>query len=153
MLLAALAPALTVLLLQSPPSTKAMEAETEQFLALETRLSGAIQMKNAATLQELVAKDFTFSLSLEGRPPEVMNREEWLKATAYYTLNGFELRHVAVRKFGDTAVVRLQPTRQAQVGTTVDRSGEFAVVDVWTKDGDAWKLSARFLSRPDVVKR
>jgi hypothetical protein len=82
-----------------------------------------------------------------------MNREEWLKVTAYYTLNGFELRYPAVRKFGDTAVVRLQPTRQAQVGATVDRSGEFAVVDVWTKDGDAWKLSARFLSRPDVVKR
>jgi hypothetical protein len=94
----ALAPAVAVLLLQGAPSSRAVEAQTEQFQNVETRVSGAIQMKN-------------------------------------------------------TAVVRLQPTRQATVGATVDRSGEFAVVDVWTKDGESWKLSARYLSRPDVVKR
>jgi hypothetical protein len=39
------------------------------------------------------------------------------------------------------------------VGAAIEGSGEFAVVDVWTKSGDAWKLSARFLSRPEVLKR
>jgi Domain of unknown function (DUF4440) len=149
----ALAPAVAVLLLQSAPSSQAVEAQTEQFQNLETRVSGAIQMKNTAALDQLLAKDFTFNLALEGRAPEVMNREEWLKATGYYTLSGFELRHLSARLFGNAAVVRLQPTRQATVGTTVDRSGEFVVVDVWTKDGESWKLSARYLSRPDVVKR
>ncbi len=82
-----------------------------------------------------------------------MSRDEFLKASAHYTLTGFALQHLAARVFGNTAVVRLQPYRQATAGTTVDRSGEFAVVDVWTKDGDAWKLSARYTARPDVVKR
>jgi hypothetical protein len=41
----------------------------------------------------------------------------------------------------------------AVAGTSVDRSGEFAVVDVRTKDGNAWKLSARHLGRPDTLKR
>src|SRR5262245_1714650 len=91
-----LAPALA-LLLQSTPSAKAVEAENEQFLALETRVSGAVQMKNTAALDELLAKDFAFSLSLEGRAPEVLSRDEFLKASAYYTLTGFEIRHLAAR--------------------------------------------------------
>src|SRR5262249_46567410 len=91
MLLAALAPALAVLFLQAAPSSKAVDAENERFLGLETRVSGAIQMKNSAALEGLLAKDFTFSLALEGRPPEIMSREEWLKATEYYTLTGFEI--------------------------------------------------------------
>ena len=147
-----LAPALA-LTLQSAPSAKTVDAANEQFLALETRVSGAIQTKNTAALDELLAKDFAFSVSLQGRAPEVMSRDEFLKASAYYTLTGFELQHLSARIFGDTAVVRLQPNRKATVGTTVDRSGEFAVVDVWTKDGNAWKLSARHTARPDVVKR
>jgi hypothetical protein len=146
-----LAPVLA-LSLQASSST-AVQAENEQFLALETRVSGAIQMKNTAALDELLAKDFAFSLSLEGKPPEVMSRDEFLKAPAFYTLTGFEIRHLSARLFGDTAVVRLQPTRQATVGTTVDRSGEFAVVDLWTRDGKAWKLSARYVARPDPGKR
>jgi len=144
-----LAPAL-VLLLQS---AKEMEALDKQFLDLETRVSGEIHTKNTPALDQLLAKDFTFSLSLEGRAPEVMNRDEWLKTSEIYTLSGFAIRYLSARVFGDTAVVRLQPYRKATLGTTVDRSGEFAVVDVWTRNGDAWKLSARFLSRPDVAKR
>jgi hypothetical protein len=144
----ALAPAL-VLLLQS---AKEMEATDKQFLDLETRVSGEIYTKNTAALDQLLAKDFTFSLSLEGRAPEVMNRDEWLKTSEIYTLSGFAIRYLSARVFGDTAVVRLQPYRKATLGTTVDRSGEFAV-DVWTRNGDAWKLSARFLSRPDAAKR
>jgi ketosteroid isomerase-like protein len=147
-----LAPVLIALLVQVP-SSKAADAEHEQFQTLETQVSGAIQIKNAAALEQLLAKDFAFSLFLEGRAPQVMNRDEWLKTADHYTLKGFELRYLSVRVFGNVAAVRLQPNRKATVGTTVDRSGEFAVVDIWTKDGKAWKLSSRYLSRPDTIPR
>jgi Domain of unknown function (DUF4440) len=147
-----LAHVLTALLLQAP-SSKAPDPEHQQFLALETQVSGAIQIKNVAALDQLLAKDFAFSLFLMGRGPEVLNRGEWLKTTDNYTLTGFELQYLSVRVFGDVAVVRLQPNRKATAGTTIDRSGEFAVVDIWTKDGGAWKLSSRYLSRPDAIKR
>ena len=89
-----------------------------------------------------------------GQAPGVMNRGEWLKTSELYTLQGYVIQHLAARVFGNTAVVRLQPYRTATAGTSnIDRSGEFAVVDVWTKDGDNWKLSARYLSRPDKLKR
>jgi Domain of unknown function (DUF4440) len=147
-----LSAALAVMLLQA--STPAANPEKEPFQGLETRVSGAIQIKNMAALDELLAKDFAFNLFLEGRAPEVMNRAEWLKTADLYTLVGFEIRYLAARVFGNVAVVRLQPYRTAVAGTNaIDRSGEFAVVDVWTKDGSTWKLSARHLSRPDTLKR
>ncbi len=64
-----------------------------------------------AALDGLLAKDFTFSAFLESRLPQVLNRNEWLKTTAHYTLIGFALQHVAARVFGNVAVVRLQPVR------------------------------------------
>ena len=143
---------LVVILLQA--STPSVNPEKDPFQNLEMRVSGAIQSKNVPALDELLAKDFAFNLFLEGRAPEVMNRAEWLKMADLYTLAGFEIRYLAGRVFGDVAVVRLQPHRTATVGTSgIDRSGEFAVVDVWTKDGSTWKLSARHLSRPDTLKR
>jgi ketosteroid isomerase-like protein len=148
-----LAPFVLGLVLQAP-SSKAADAETEQFLALETRVSGALQIKNLAALDELLARDFAFNVFLQGRAPEVQSRSEWLKfAESYYTLSAFEIRNLSVRRFGDVAVVRLQPTRKAAAGAGLDRSGEFAVVDVWTKEGDVWKLTARYSSRPDAIKR
>lgn len=147
-----LAHVLVALLVQAPSST-AVDADHQEFLALETRVSGAIQIKNLAALDQLLAKDFAFNLFLVGRPPEVLNRDEWLKTADNYTLKGFEIQYLSVRVFGSVAVVRLQPNRKATAGTTIDRSGEFALVDVWTKDGSAWKLSSRYLSRPDTIRR
>ena len=147
-----LASALILALLQAAPSGS-VDPEKEPFQTLETRVSAAIQAKDVAALDELLAKDFAFMAFLEGRAPVVLNRGEWLKTSEHYALVGFEIRHLAARVFGNVAVVRLQPYRMAVAGTSVDRSGEFAVVDVWTRDGDAWKLSARHLSRPDTLKR
>ena len=144
--------ALLAALLQVP-STGSADPEKEPFQALETRVSSAIQAKDVAALDELLANDFTFCAFLEGRAPLVLNRGEWLKTSAHYTLIGFEIRNLAARVFGNVAVVRLQPYRTAVAGATRDRSGEFAVIDVWTKDGNAWKLSSRHLSRPDTLRR
>jgi len=149
-----LAPALVALLLQSPPSPQEAEAATQKFTALETQLAGAIQRKDMAALDGLLAKDFTFNLFLKGRGPEVLNRDEWLKGAEHYTLLSFVLKDPGVRMFGDVATVRVVAQRKATAGgAALDESGEFAVVDVWTKSGDAWKLSARFLSRPETLKR
>ena len=148
-----LAPALIAVLLQAAASTAPVDPEKEPFQSLETKLSGAIQAKNVAALDELLAKDFGFMAFLEGRAPVVLSRSEWLKTSEHYALIGFEIRNLAARVFGNVAVVRLQPYRLAVAGDSLGRSGEFAVVDVWTKDGNAWKLSARHLSRPDVLER
>jgi hypothetical protein len=125
-----------------------VEANDAQFLKLTTEVQGAVQAKDVAALDRMFAKDFAFSMFVEGKRPQVLNRDEFLKLGELYTLERFELKNLAARVFGSVAVVRFQSLRAATLGPT-DRSGEFAVVDTWVKQGDTWRLSIRYLGRPD----
>ncbi len=132
------------------PDTSGIEATDAQFKQLTLDVQGAIQRKDTVALDKHFAKDFAFSMPVSGgKAPQVMNRAEFLKLGAVYTLESFHITNVAARLWGGVAVVRFQSYRQAAVGS-VDRSGEFVVVDTWVKDGGAWRLSMRVLSRPDA---
>jgi Domain of unknown function (DUF4440) len=130
------------------PDTSHIEANDAHFKQLTLQVQGAIQRKDTAALDKLFAKDFSFSMPVSGKVPQVMNRAEFLKLGSLYTLESFHITNLATRVWGGMAVVRFQSYRQAQLGS-VDRSGEFVVVDTWVKDGDAWHLSMRLLARPD----
>jgi hypothetical protein len=135
-------------LAHAQPSAERVEADNALFLKLTTEVQGAVQQKNTAALDAHFAKDFAFSMLMAGKPPQVLNREEFLKMGALYTLERFELKNLAARVLGSVAVVRFQSLRKAELGT-LDRSGEFVVVDTWVKDGSSWRLAMRFLARPD----
>jgi hypothetical protein len=133
---------------QAAPAAATVEANTKQFLALETRLMGAVQLRTASVLEEMVSPHFGFSLMIEGREPDVLNRSEWLRlTTAHSRLDGFELRSLAAGVFGDHAIVRAQAVRQGGVGS-VDLSGEYVLVDLWAREAETWKLRYRVVSRP-----
>jgi hypothetical protein len=133
---------------QAPPSAEAVEATHRQFLDLETRLMGAVQLRRADTLEQLVSPRFGFSVMIEGREPEVLNRSEWLRLTNVHgRLEGFEIRSVAAGAYGDLAMVRAQVTRRGAVGSR-DLSGEYVLVDLWAREGGAWKIRYRVVARP-----
>ena len=79
-----------------------------------------------------------------------MSRPEWLKAGSHYTLQDFEIQDLVARRFGGVVVVDFTFRATATLGT-LDRSGEFSNTDVWVKEGGAWKLAARYASRPDSL--
>ena len=133
---------------QAPSATAAVEATHKQFLDLETKLMSAVQLKSAETLEQLVSPRFGFSLMIEGREPDVMNRSEWLRLTnAHARLEGFEIRSVAAGTFGDHAIVRVQVARKIAVGSK-DLSGEHVLVDLWEKEKGAWRIRYRVVARP-----
>jgi hypothetical protein len=133
---------------QAPAPLAEVEATRKQFLELETKLMGAVQLKNAQTLEALVSPRFGFSLMVEGREPEVLTRSEWLKLTNVHgRLEGFELHSVAAGSFGDHALVRAQVVRKGSVGSK-DLSGEYVLVDLWAKEDGAWKIRYRVVARP-----
>jgi hypothetical protein len=133
---------------QALPTAAEAEATHKQFLDLETRLMGAVQLRTAATLEELVSPLFGFSLMIGGREPEVLNRAEWLRFTNVHSrLEGFEIRSVAAGTSGDHAFVRAQVARRGGVGSK-DLSGEYVLVDLWAKEKGAWKLRYRVVARP-----
>ncbi len=134
---------------QMPSSAKSDELNA-QFLALETKMRTAIKQKDVAALDTILAKEFGYRLAIAGGPPQVMSRPEWLKAGSYYTLEDFDIQELATRRFGDVAVVDFTFRATATLGG-LDRSGDFANTDVWVKESGAWKLAARYASRPDSL--
>ena len=132
------------------PSAASVDATNARFLDLETRLQAAVQLKKAEEIDALIAPDFALRTAFEGRAAQVMNRSETLTAAAsYYRLESFEIRYLAAREFGAVAVVNYRAFHAATVGN-LDRSGEFAVTDVWTRAGSDWKLTLRYVSRPEA---
>ena len=144
-------PLLAVLLaaaVQAPPSAEAVEANQKQFLDLETKLMGAVLLRRADTLEQLVSSRFGFSVMIEGREPEVLSRSEWLRFTNVHSrLEGFEIRSVAAGTYGDLAMVRAQVTRRGGVGSR-DLSGEYVLVDLWGRENGTWKIRYRLVARP-----
>ena len=133
---------------QAPSSAAAVEATHKQFLDLETKLMGAVQLRTTETLEALVSPRFGFSLMIEGREPDVLNRSEWLRMTNVHArLEEFEIRSVAAGVFDDHAFVRAQVMRRGAVGSK-DLSGEHVLIDMWAKEDGAWKLRYRVMARP-----
>jgi ketosteroid isomerase-like protein len=109
---------------------------------------GAVQLRTTEALEELVSPLFGFSLMIEGREPEVLNRAEWLRFTNVHSrLEGFEIRSVAAGTSGDHAFVRAQVARTGTVGSR-DLSGEYVLVDLWAKEKGVWRLRYRVVARP-----
>jgi hypothetical protein len=56
---------LSAAMVQAPPSAATVDAVTARFLALETKLAGAVQHKDGALLDSLLAPGFAYSQDLE----------------------------------------------------------------------------------------
>lgn len=111
------------------------------FDDMERKLMTAIEKKDKAALDDLVAEDFEARRSSAPDTPEP--RDQWL---ANQLPNGvvadFQISRMAVHLFHDDTAVVSMNYWQAQKAVSED----FFIVDVWTKHGDQWKLSVRYVS-------
>lgn len=97
-----------------------------QFGALEKKLATADDADRASLLTD----DFEQRLCAEPGTP--VPRDQWLTEPAAH----FSLSQQAVHDYSDLAVY-------SALGTNGDK--KFAIVDIWKKQGDDWKLSVRYL--------
>jgi hypothetical protein len=74
--------------------------------------------------------------------------DEWVDSVIAkdFTLKSFAMRDVFAVDLGNAAVIKFERRQDAIKKGHAD-SGQFFVVDVWKKDGDAWKLANRFVSK------
>ena len=105
------------------------------FTGLEQQLLDARLKHDKATLTKLTTDDFEVRRSSASSSP--VPREEWLESEAPgFQANEFHPPDMAVHLYNEsTAVVSFIH----RAGT-----GRFFVVDVWSKEGEAWKLSVRY---------
>jgi hypothetical protein len=110
------------------------------FLELEGALTTSLHEGNAASVDKTLADDFEMRVaSMPGNPTP---RAEWIKLALGKPAPAFRIEQMAVHDFGDVCVVSF-----LQAGVAGDRrepARDIAIVDVWKRAGDSWKLAVRY---------
>ena len=119
--------------------------QVAEFSDREKEFASALQKKDQARLDALLADYFDFWSPAGGGDP--IDRDEWLEnAHTVYEVQSWSLRQLNVRMAGDTAVVSFTENETSRFkGRSV--SGDYLIVDVWTKSPDGWQLATRYSSR------
>lgn len=104
-------------------------------------VTAAIRDRDEATLNRVMADDFTFT-SERGR----WGKTQFIENTRRWQLVSMDFRDVLVRDFGTVAVY------QARVGLLAkldgrEMSGEWYLTDIWVHRGAGWQVVARQWSR------
>lgn len=134
------------------PPVITMTRTAKLFGDLERQLFEAVQKKDAAALDTLLARDFEVRRAEEPGMPEP--REDAIRReTSSYTLREYRIGEIAVHSYGtDTAVVSFLCIEDAQEGGN-STGGSRMMVDVWRQEDGVWKLAARYVSASGTKRR
>jgi len=127
----------------SPEQQVSMTRSMLVFFQLEQELSRAVSKHDQGATDKLLSVDF--ELRPDSHPGEATTRAEWLADGVAQSGSRFE--HLAVRDFGDVAIVSFVMTTKNGGGVET-RS---YVVDAWKKQGDGWQLITRYQSKLPVA--
>lgn len=132
----------------APPSREEVE---KNLLALEHKWMEAVRTRDASTLGQVVADDFSF---VSPHAPHVQgNRDKYLgHALRELKLNSYELTEQTVRLYGRTAIVGGRLTQKATGASGEDLSGSYFVTDVWVRQDGFWHVVSRHTSRAPSAK-
>jgi ketosteroid isomerase-like protein len=134
-----------------PPLSARIITATRQvaiFTDLETQILRAIKAKDQAALSKLVSEDCL----IEMPDSDPLPADEWMTTVLAkdYTLKSFAVRQVSAIDQNDTVIVKYDRVQEAAYKGAPD-NGEFFVIDLWKKSGDAWKLANRYVAKVSSV--
>jgi Domain of unknown function (DUF4440) len=114
------------------------------FNGLEKQLLQAVQKKDKAAVEALLSDD----MYIEMPDADPLPGDDWLDSVLAkdYTLKSFVVRQMSAIDLGNAVVVKFDRLQEASSKGKAD-NGEFFVVDVWKKSGDAWKLASRYVAK------
>jgi hypothetical protein len=134
-----------------PKLTPTIVTATRQvtlFTGLERQLLQAVQKKDKAALEAMLADDFEITMP----HADALAGEDWLDSVLAkdFSLRTFVISQMSVADLGGYAIVKYERGQQATLKGKPD-DGEYFVVDVWKKSGDSWKLANRYVARIHAV--
>ena len=113
-------------------------------VALDRAASDATMARILAAAADVLRDDFLITTA--GWLAEPAGKRAWLEAlSGQMTLDEFDLRLIATRRYGDVALVLAE---SSQTGTHNDApySMTFRYTDVWVRGGTGWRLATRHAS-------
>ena len=111
---------------------------------LEEAWVAAVEGNDLEAADAILAEDFVLS-SAGGLGPWVP-RDEWLARLERIDTRAFGVSEVEPRVFGDLAVAKLRARWEASVDDR-DLTGDYAIVDVFTRRDGPWQASWRISQR------
>lgn len=100
----------------------------------------AIRERDPVAARRVLHDDY--ALVLVHPAPAIIHREEWLAMLPDYVVHGWTVEERIVDVVGDLGAVLQRLSMQATVQGT-DRSGLFAISDVWRRTGGEWRVWRR----------
>ena len=101
----------------------------------------AVRNRDYALAEQVLHDEF--ELVLAHPSAAAMPRERWLAVLEDYVVSRWDAGPVQEREFGDTVIAHFVVAQQALV-LGQDRSGLFAITDVWRAKPDGWRVWKRF---------
>jgi ketosteroid isomerase-like protein len=124
-----------------PAISSAPENTTPVITNLEKEWVAAIVKKDTATIDRLLADDFSGTTD-----DQIYSKADAIEDVKNGTHESLELDNIKVRLFGDTAVVTMGQTEKSKHGET-DFSGHYLFTDVWARKNGQWLAVASHGSR------
>jgi ketosteroid isomerase-like protein len=120
----------------------------DELELVERALLDALGRGDMSALADLLRDDFLITTA--GWLAEPVEKRSWLEAlTAHMTLERFDLRLIATRRYGDVGVILAESSQQGTYdGAPVSMT--FRYTDVWVLDKGGWRLATRHASGTQV---
>jgi hypothetical protein len=126
----------------SAPALSAGAESTDQTITnLENQWVGAIVKKDTATIDRLLADDFSGTTD-----DQIYSKADAIEDVKTGTHESLELDNIKVRLYGETAVVTMGQTEKSRHGDK-DFSGHYLFTDVWARKNGQWIAVASHGSR------
>jgi hypothetical protein len=111
-----------------------------EIAELTDRWQRAIEARDVDDAGRILSRDY--ALVILQPQPAVVRRDEWLRMLPDYVVTGYSVEERIVET-GDDLCTVFQRVDQTAVVKGVERSGIFILVDVWVREGDAWRVWRR----------
>jgi len=112
--------------------------------AVERELLQTLQRGDVSATADLLREDFLITTA--GWLAEPVGKVDWLEALrGRMTLEEFDLRVIATRRYGDVAVVLAESTQRG-THDGAPYAMTFRYTDVWVLEEGGWRLATRHAS-------
>jgi ketosteroid isomerase-like protein len=117
---------------------------SDELQAVEERWAEIVRERDVAAAESFLADDFVLQ-SAGGVSPNAL-KSDWLETLPQIETRSIVPSDVEARVFGDVAVVRLRLAWEAELAGR-DLTGDYAIVDVFTREPDGWQPRWRISTR------
>ncbi len=114
----------------------------DELIALEHEWAQAVVHNDMEKLERIVGQEYTLAANNFPGGRTRLSRQEWMATVSVYEVHSYEFRDLVIHSYGDAAVVLANLDLQGSVQGE-DRSGSFALTDVWVKRDGRWQVVAR----------